>query len=122
MAVSLVELFEGRTDRSPERIAVTCGPDRLTFGELNAKSNRLARTLLRSGVKQGGIVGVCLDRSPSYIVAILAVLKTGCASLPLAPRYPRARLDFMLRDSGAPALVTANQFVSRFDSPPHTVL
>ncbi len=57
-----------------------------------------------------------------YIVAILAVLKAGCAFLPLDPRYPRARLDFMLRDSGPPALVTASQFVSRFDSPPHTVL
>ena len=86
MALSLVELFEARADRSPERIAVTCGSDRLTFGELNARSNQLARKLLRSGVKQGGIVGVCLDRSPSYIVAILAVLKAGCAFLPLDPR------------------------------------
>ncbi len=122
MALSLVELFEARADRSPERIAVTCGSNRLTFGELNARSNQRARTLLRSGVEQGDIVGVCLDRSPSYIVAILAVLKTGCAFLPLDPRYPRSRLNFMLRDSGAPALVTASQFVSRFDSPPCTVL
>ena len=122
MAVSLVELFEAQADRSPGRIAVTCGGDHLTFVELNARSNRLARILLRSGVEQGDIVGVCLDRSPSYIVAILAVLKAGCAFLPLDPRYPRARLDFMLRDSGAPALVTASQFVRRFDSPPPTVL
>jgi amino acid adenylation domain-containing protein len=122
MAVSLVELFEARADRSPERIAVTCGGDHLTFRELNARSNQLARILLRSGLEQGDIVGVCLDRSPSYIVAILAVLKAGCAFLPLDPRYPRARLDFMLRDSGAPALVTGSQFVSRFDSPPHTVV
>jgi non-ribosomal peptide synthetase component F len=110
MAVSLVELFEARADRSPERIAVTCGGDHLTFSELNARSNQLARILLRSGLEQGDIVGVCLDRSPSYIVAILAVLKAGCAFLPLDPRYPRARLDFMLRDSGAPALVTGSQF------------
>lgn len=122
MAFSLVDLFEARADRSPERIAVTCGSDRLTIGELNASSNQLARKLLRSGVKQGDIVGVCLDRSPSYIVAILAVLKAGCAFLPLDPRYPRARLNFMLRDSDAPALVTASQFVSRFDSPPRTIL
>ncbi len=122
MTVSLVELFEARANRSPERIAVRFGADHLTFGELNARSNQLAQILLRSGLKQGDIVGVCLDRSPSYIIAILAVLKAGCAFLPLDPRYPRARLDFMLRDSGAPALVTASQFVSRFDSPPHTVV
>jgi amino acid adenylation domain-containing protein len=122
MAVSLVELFEARANRSPKRIAVTYGADHLTFGELNARSNQLARILLSSGLKQSDIIGVCLERSPSYIVAILAVLKTGCAFLPLDPRYPRARLDFMLRDSGAPALVTASQFVSRFDSPPRTVL
>jgi amino acid adenylation domain-containing protein len=119
---SLVELFEAQADRSPDRIAVKCGRTHLTFGELNDRSNRLAWTLLASGVDQGDIVGVCLDRSPNYVVAILAVLKAGCAFLPLDPRYPRARLDFMLRDSGAPALVTDSQFVSRFDDPPHTVL
>jgi amino acid adenylation domain-containing protein len=122
MAVSLVELFEAQADRSPDRIAVRRGLDHLTFGELNHRSNRLARTLLASGVDRGDIAGVCLDRSPSYIVAILAVLKAGCAFLPLDPRYPRARLQFMIRDSGAQALVTESQFVSWFDDPPHTVL
>jgi amino acid adenylation domain-containing protein len=123
MAVSVVELFEAQADRNPDRIAVKCGLDHLTFGELNDRSNRLARTLLGSGVNQGDIVAVCLDRSPSYVVVILAVLKAGCAFLPLDPRYPLARLDFMIRDSGTPALVTESQFVSRFHSlPPHTVL
>jgi amino acid adenylation domain-containing protein len=118
---SLVELFEAQANRSPGRIAVQCERAHLTFGELNDRANRLAWTLLAS-VNQGDIVGVCLDRSPSYIVAILAVLKAGCAFLPLDPRYPRARLDFMLRDSGASALVTESQFVSRFHDPPGTVL
>jgi hypothetical protein len=104
-------------------VAVKSGLDHLTFGELNERSNRLARRLLASGVNQGDIVGVCLGRSPSYIVAIVAVLKAGCAFLPLDPRYPRARLDFMIRDSETPALVTDSQFVSRFDNtPPNIVL
>jgi amino acid adenylation domain-containing protein len=121
-AVSLAELFETQADRSPGRIAVRCGRDHLTFGELNDRANRLASTLLASGLDQGDVAGVCLDRSPSYIVAVLAVLKAGCAFLPLDPRYPRARLDFMIRDSAVPALVTESRFVSRFDDPPHTVL
>ena len=62
MAASLVGLFEAQADRSPGRIAVKCGRDHLTFGELNDRSNRLARTLLTCGVDQGDIVAVCLDR------------------------------------------------------------
>jgi amino acid adenylation domain-containing protein len=73
-------------------------------------------------VDQGNIIGVCLDRSPGYMVAILGVLKAGCAFLPLDPRYPRARLDFMIQDSGAAALVTESRFVGRLDGAPHSVL
>jgi len=122
MSVSLVELFEAQADRSPDRIAVKCGLDHLTFGELNDRSNRLAHTLLASGVEPGDIAAACLNRSPRYVVALLAILKAGFAFLPLDPRYPRARLDFMIRDSGTPLLVTESRFVSRFDNPPHTVL
>jgi amino acid adenylation domain-containing protein len=122
MAVSLVELFEAQVDRSPDRIAVRCRLDHLTFGELNDQSNRLAWTLLGSGVKQGDIAAVCLDRSPSYVVALLGILKAGCAFLPLDPRYPRARLDFMIRDSGTPLLVTNSRLANRFDGQPQTVL
>lgn len=122
MSVSLVELFEAQADRSPDRIAVRRGLDHLTFHQLNDQSNRLARTLLASGLEPGAIAAVCLDRSPSYLVALLAILKAGCAFLPLDPRYPRARLDFMIRDSGSPLLVTESRFASRFDNPPQTVL
>lgn len=122
MAVSLVELFEAQADRRPDRIAVKSGVQHLTFAELNDRSNRLAGTLLACGVNQGDLVGVCVDRSPNYIVAILGALKAGCAFLPLDPRYPRTRLIYMIGDSGARVLVTRSEFLSRFDSPPHTVL
>jgi non-ribosomal peptide synthetase component F len=122
MAGSLIQLLEGQARRNPDRIAVRCGRDHLTFGQLNDRSNQLARTLLASRMDPGDIVGVCLQRSSQYIVAIVAVLKAGSAFLPLDPRYPRARLNFMLQDSGARALLTETQFASGFDSSPNAVL
>src|SRR5580704_14932528 len=118
MSRSLVELFETQVERAPERIAVSCGAQRITLGELNRQSNQLAKRLLAAGVQAGDFVGVCLDRTPGYIAAILAVLKSGCAFLPLDPRFPPARVNFMLRDSGATALLTTSRFAARFVDPP----
>ena len=122
MSCSLVELFETQVERIPERIALSCGAHRIPYDELNRQANRLARKLLAARVETGDIVGVCMDRSLGYIAAILAVLKTGCAFLPLDLRYPPARLNFMLRDSGAAALLTTSRSAARFSNPPRTIL
>lgn len=90
--------------RQPEAIAVACGAEQLTYGELNGRANAFASHLQSS--RPDKLVAVCLERSPSFIIAILAVLKSGAAYLPLDPNFPRARLAQMLADADAAAVVT----------------
>ncbi|OLF14431.1 hypothetical protein BLA60_04745 [Actinophytocola xinjiangensis] len=100
------DLFAARAARCPSRVALVDGDRRMTFGELEANANRLAHRLRRMGVGPERIVGVCLDRSASHLVALLAVLKAGGAYLPLDPHYPPERLAFMVRDSSVTTVVT----------------
>jgi amino acid adenylation domain-containing protein len=100
------ELFEAQAARTPEAIAATGGSFALTYGELNARANRLARHLVRLGVGPEARVGVCLERGPELMVCTLAVLKAGGAYVAMDPAYPPARLELMLRDSGAAVLLT----------------
>ncbi|MBV8688022.1 MAG: amino acid adenylation domain-containing protein [Alphaproteobacteria bacterium] len=97
-------LFEDWAERRPDAAALTFGQEWLSYGELNARSNRLARFLRSAGVRPGSRVAICAGRSPHAIVAVLAVLKAGAAYVPMDPAYPAERLAFMLDDS-APALV-----------------
>ena len=103
---SVHALFEMQVERTPDAIALVSGNERLTYRELNARANRLARHLRGFGVGAENLVGLCLDRSPELVVAILGVLKTGGAYVPLDPQSPTARLGHMLRDSGARLVVT----------------
>jgi amino acid adenylation domain-containing protein len=99
-------LFEARVARTPGAAAVVAGRDRLTYAELNAAANRLARRLRAAGVGPEARVGVMLERSAELVVALLAVLKAGGAYLPLDPALPAGRRAGMLADAGAAVLVT----------------
>jgi amino acid adenylation domain-containing protein len=99
-------LFEEQVERAPQAVALVCGKDRVTFRDLNRRSNQLARYLLRRGVGPEVLVGLCLDRSVETVVGLLAVLKAGGAYVPLDPSYPRQRLAFMLKDAAAPVILT----------------
>ncbi|HEX9939154.1 MAG TPA: amino acid adenylation domain-containing protein, partial [Longimicrobium sp.] len=99
-------LVAARAKRTPEALAVVCGEDALTYRELDARANRLARRLVGLGAGPEVRVGICLERSAGMVVAMLAVLKAGAAYLPLDPAYPADRLAYMLADSGARILVT----------------
>ncbi|UWP80115.1 amino acid adenylation domain-containing protein [Dactylosporangium fulvum] len=101
----LHHLVEEQTARG-DAPAVRCGSRTLSRPDLEAAANRLARRLRDSGVGPDTVVGVCLPRSPELVVAILAVLKSGGAYLPLDPDYPPQRLRFMLTDAGCPVVVT----------------
>ena len=92
--------------RTPDAVAVVFEDESLTYRELEARANRLARHLVRLGAGREARVGICLARGPEMVVALLAVLKAGAAYLPLDPAYPAARLAYMLDDAGAPLLVT----------------
>ncbi|HEU4883623.1 MAG TPA: amino acid adenylation domain-containing protein, partial [Longimicrobium sp.] len=100
------ELFEAQVERAPDAAALVFADETLSYAELNARANRLAHHLAGLGVGPETRVGICLERGPDLVVAILAVLKAGGAYVPLDPAYPAERLAFMLADSGAPLLLT----------------
>ncbi|HLM56823.1 MAG TPA: amino acid adenylation domain-containing protein, partial [Pyrinomonadaceae bacterium] len=102
----LHELFERQAERTPERVAVVFQERRLTFAELNARANQLARHLHALGVGAESFVAVCMERSPEMAVALLGTLKAGAAYVPLDPEYPAERLAFILKDTRAAALLT----------------
>ncbi|HET6855590.1 MAG TPA: AMP-binding protein, partial [Streptomyces sp.] len=103
-ARSLVELFEAQVERAPDAVAVVFGEESLSYAELNRRANRLARSLTAQGIGPESRVAVALPRSPELAVALLAVVKTGAAYVPLDPDYPADRLAFML-DDATPAIV-----------------
>lgn len=85
----------------PDAIACVDGSHRLTYGELAARSDRLARVLVGRGVRRGDVVGICMQRTHRLLVALAAVHKAGAAHLPLDPAFPDSRLQVMVEDSGA---------------------
>ena len=97
----LQELFSEQARLHPQRIAVSVNDQRLTYAELDARSNQVANTLRAQGVKPDQIVAVYGQRSLEMVIALLGTLKAGAAYLPLDPNYPIERLAFMLADTGA---------------------
>lgn len=93
------ELFEQQVARDQSAIAVAFREANLSYRDLNARANQLAHNLRRRGVKPNVLVGVCLERSPELIIALLAVWKAGGAYVPLDPSYPKERLSFMIEDA-----------------------
>lgn len=100
------ELFEQQVEQTPDAVAIVFENQQLTYSELNAKANQLARYLRRLGVGPEVLVGICLDRSLEMIVGVLSILKAGGAYVPLDPAYPSERLSFMLEDAGVSLLLT----------------
>ncbi len=104
--VTLPALFEAQAARSPRSTAVTDGSTVLSYGELNRRANQLAHVLIAGGVGPGAFVGVVMPRSADVIVALLGVLKSGAAYLPLDPELPAERIDVMCADAGPARLIT----------------
>jgi amino acid adenylation domain-containing protein len=103
---TVVDRFQRQVSLAPDATAVTCEDSRLTYRELNARANRLARRLVRAGISRGDRVGLLVPRSLELVVAVLGTLKAGAAYVPFDPEYPRERRAFMAADSGIRALVT----------------
>ncbi|AXB47512.1 hypothetical protein A4R43_37835 [Amycolatopsis albispora] len=93
--------FETQVRRTPDAVAVVCEDERLTYRELNAAANRVARLLRQRGVRAEDVVGVALPRTPLLVIALLGVMKAGGAYLPLDLDHPEDRIAYLLEDSGA---------------------
>ena len=104
------QLFENQVEKTPDATAIEFGTDRLTYKELENRTNQLANYLHDKGVGPDVLVGICMERSLDMIVGMLGILKAGGAYVPLDPSYPKERLDFMLSETGTPILLTQQQF------------
>jgi amino acid adenylation domain-containing protein/thioester reductase-like protein len=101
------QLFEAQVLRTPDNIAVVFEDTKLTYQELNNKANQLAHYLLgKYNVKPDDLIGLCLDRNELMIVAILAVLKSGGAYVPIEPNYPDERIKYILEDANTEVILT----------------
>ena len=112
-AVHIHELFEEQAARRPEAPAVSGQGETFSYGELEARANRLAHHLRGLGVGPETRVGLCVGRSPEMVVALLGILKTGGAYVPLDPHHPAERLALVLGDSAPAVLVTEERWLER---------
>ncbi len=113
--VSIPTLWTAQVMRGPEAPAVTFDGHRMTYHELDEASNRLAHLLIGLGAGPGERVALLVPRSVEAIVAILAVLKTGAAYLPIDPAHPTARIEFMVADAAPIAAITTAELAERLD-------
>ena len=102
----LHQLFEVQVERSPDAVAVIAEKEAWTYRQMNARANQLAHHLIGLGIGPESLVGLCVDRSLEMVWAILGVLKTGAAYVPLDPAYPRERLAGMAEDARMPLILT----------------
>lgn len=110
-SVSIHGLFEAWVDRAPDAVALSYDGEELSYSELDRKANRLAHSLLETGLERETLVGVCLERGFDLIVAFFAILKAGGAYLPLDPKYPPERLAFMIQDAGLGVLISRESLI-----------
>jgi amino acid adenylation domain-containing protein len=106
---SVLRSFDVSVQRQPHAVSVVDGNVALTRSELRLRSVELAAELARRGVGAGTHVGICVDRSAALIVAVLGVLRTGAAYVPIDPSYPEDRIDWMLADCSAAAVILGNE-------------
>ncbi len=115
IGVSIPELFAAQVARTPEALALSFDGRSMTYREVEQTTNRVAHLLAGHGVGPGGCVALLLERSAQAVLAIVAILKTGAAYLPIDPGLPAARIGFMVADAGPIAAITAAGLADRLD-------
>ncbi|MFE3741863.1 amino acid adenylation domain-containing protein [Streptomyces sp. NPDC059134] len=113
---TLAELFHRQAARTPDAVSLVSDGRRVTYAELEERSGRLARHLISSGAGPETLVGVMLDRSVEQVVALLAVVRTGAAYLPVDPGQPHRRIGLMLADASPLLVLSTEEISARFDS------
>ncbi|WP_336473657.1 amino acid adenylation domain-containing protein [Bacillus sp. FJAT-51639] len=107
------QLFEEQVKKMPDRLAIVSGEEKLSYKELNEKSNDLAHILRQKGVEADQVIGIATTRSCEMMIGLMAILKAGAAYLPINPNDPVDRIRYILQDSGAKVVLAQQQFVSQ---------
>ncbi|MFF9785277.1 amino acid adenylation domain-containing protein [Streptomyces nigrescens] len=116
-ATSLPALWAAQVSATPDSPAVTADGRALTYAELDKRADRLARRLIRSGAGPETFVALALPSSPALVVALLAVVKSGAAYVPIDPEYPADRIRYMIEDSRPTLVVTTSQLADHIPGP-----
>ncbi len=103
---TLADLFGAAAAADPDAVAVVCGDERITYRDLDAHSNRLARWLIERGIGPESVVAVAMERTVDLVAALAGIVRAGAAYLPVDPGYPPERIGFVVRDAGARTLLT----------------
>jgi amino acid adenylation domain-containing protein len=106
----------------PSNLALAMGSNQLTYSELESRSSQLAAYLHSLGTGSNALVALCLERSPEFVIAALAILKSGAAYLPMDPKHPAERLQFMANDAAVGLIVTQARFAQIFAHANHRIL
>jgi amino acid adenylation domain-containing protein/thioester reductase-like protein/non-ribosomal peptide synthase protein (TIGR01720 family) len=114
-AGSIPVMFAAQVARTPDAVALTCGARSMTYRELDESADRLAHVLAARGVGPGACAALLFSRSVEAVVAIVAVLKTGAAYLPIDPMYPDERIGFIVTDAAPAAAITTAGLADRLD-------
>jgi len=112
----ILDLFQGQASERPGAVCLEFRERQLTYAELDSQANQIADRLRESGVRPGALIAIYLERSLELVAAILGVLKSGAAYLPVDPAVPEKRLKFMLSDSGAALVITQKSLKAKFGS------
>jgi amino acid adenylation domain-containing protein len=116
------EMISSQVERTPDAVAVQVGNTTLTYRQLDDRAAAIASRLVRAGAGPGTVVAVLLDRTPDLVAALLGILKSGAAFLPLDPRQPAARNSFCISDAGASIVLTDRQLPTGWDPDTATVI
>jgi amino acid adenylation domain-containing protein len=118
----LHQLVEAQADRVPDRRAVSLADQHLTYADLDTRANQLARSLIARGVREETLVAIVMERSLEAFVAILAVLKSGGAYVPIDPDYPAERIRLLIADADAALLITQSHVLPRLPAGDREIL
>src|SRR5262245_1346647 len=113
----LHEWLEARVSIAPEAVAVVCGSEHLTYNELNVRANRLGHYLVALGAGPESRVGIRVERTPNLVIALVGVLKSGAAYVPLDPTYPSDRLSYVVKNAAIKVLLTEQRLRSSAPGP-----
>ena len=112
---SVQHLIDQITQSTPGQVAISCGDTRITYGELQRRTDNLARLLLSAGAKKGSIVAVILDNKVDAITSIIAILKAGGVFVPFDPLLPDMRLETMIREVTPDLFISESKMIGRFN-------